>query len=118
MTETPLTPQAMHNRINANISQLLQRFENIIATAAAENTGHTSTAVESYQMGVDTSALIHAVEDLHALTRTMKELWLFGKLDTLGEDDRDVQRRKQMEENVRVLQEKLAEAMSKIVEDK
>ncbi|KAJ5143622.1 uncharacterized protein N7515_002409, partial [Penicillium bovifimosum] len=117
MTDTSLTPQVMHNRINANISQLLQRFENIIATAAAENTSHTSTAVESYQMDVDTSALIHAAEDLHALTRTMKELWLFGKLDTLGEDERDVQRREQMQENVRVLQEKLAEAMSKIVED-
>jgi hypothetical protein len=48
----------------------------------------------------------------------MKELWLFGKLDTLGEDERDVQRREQLEENVRVIQEKLAQAMSKIAEDK
>ena len=27
----------------------------------------------------------------------MKETWLFGKLDTLGEDERDVQRREQLE---------------------
>ena len=30
----------------------------------------------------------------------MKETWLFGKLDTLGEDDRDVQRREKLEKDV------------------
>jgi hypothetical protein len=29
----------------------------------------------------------------------MKETWLFGKLDTLGEDERDVKRREQLEED-------------------
>lgn len=38
------------------------------------------------------------------MTRLMKELWLFGKLDTLGEDERDVQRREKLEEDVRVVQ--------------
>lgn len=27
----------------------------------------------------------------------MKETWLFGKLDTLGEDERDVKRREELE---------------------
>lgn len=35
-----------------------------------------------------------------ALTRTMKEMWLFGKLDTLGEDERSVKRREQLEKDV------------------
>ena len=38
------------------------------------------------------------------MTRLMKELWLFGKLDTLGEDERDVQRREKLEEDVQVVQ--------------
>jgi hypothetical protein len=37
----------------------------------------------------------------------MKELWLFGKLDTLGEDERDVQRREKLEADVKAIQEAL-----------
>jgi Surfeit locus protein 5 subunit 22 of Mediator complex len=35
-------------------------------------------------MQVETAALIRAAEDLTALTRRLKELWLFGQLNTLG----------------------------------
>lgn len=35
----------------------------------------------------------------------MKETWLFGKLDTLGENERDVQRREELEKNVQAVQE-------------
>ncbi|KAL2221595.1 surfeit locus protein 5 subunit 22 of mediator complex-domain-containing protein [Thermoascus aurantiacus ATCC 26904] len=91
------TVRSLHNRINANISQLLQRFENIMATATVENTSHTSTAVETYQLDVESTALIRAAEDILSLTRTMKETWLFGKLNTLGEDERDVKRREELE---------------------
>ena len=37
----------------------------------------------------------------------MKELWLFGKLDTLGEDARDVQRREKLDEDVKAIQSAL-----------
>ncbi|RMJ22782.1 hypothetical protein PHISP_06339 [Aspergillus sp. HF37] len=97
--DTQPTPKALHNRINADVSQLLQRFENIMATATVENKSHTSTAVGTYQVDVESSALIRAAEDLLSLSRTMKETWLFGKLDTLGEDERDVKRREQLEED-------------------
>lgn len=40
---------------------------------------------------------IRASEDILGLTRTMKETWLFGKLDTLGENERDIQRREKLE---------------------
>jgi hypothetical protein len=30
----------------------------------------------------------------------MKEMWLFGKLDTLGEDERDIKRREDLERDV------------------
>ncbi|KAK2811097.1 hypothetical protein FQN50_002433 [Emmonsiellopsis sp. PD_5] len=69
-------------RINTNVTQLLQRFENIMATAT-----------------------IRAAEDLLSLTRTMKETWLFGKLETLGEDERDVQRREGLERDALAVKE-------------
>ncbi|ODM20639.1 hypothetical protein SI65_03692 [Aspergillus cristatus] len=106
--ESQPTAKALHNRINYNISQLLQRFENIMATATVENTSHTSTAVETYQLDVESTALIRAAEDILSLTRAMKETWLFGKLDTLGEDERDVKRREKLEGD--------AEAVQKVIE--
>ncbi|KAL2384994.1 hypothetical protein RJZ90_001610 [Blastomyces dermatitidis] len=74
------TSRALQARINTNVAQLLQRFENIMATAT-----------------------IRAAEDILSLTRTMKEAWLFGKLDTLGEDERDVQRREGLERDAQAV---------------
>ncbi|BCR89243.1 RNA polymerase II mediator complex head subunit MED22 [Aspergillus chevalieri] len=107
--ESQPTAKTLHNRINHNISQLLQRFENIMATATVENTSHTSTAVETYQLDVESTALIRAAEDILSLTRAMKEIWLFGKLDTLGEDERDIKRREELEGD--------AEAVQKVIEE-
>lgn len=42
---------------------------------------------------------VRAAEDILSLTRSMKETWLFGKLDTLGEDERDTKRREETEQN-------------------
>ncbi|KAL4891980.1 surfeit locus protein 5 subunit 22 of mediator complex-domain-containing protein [Aspergillus ambiguus] len=101
--------KALHNRINTNISQLLQRFENIMATATDENTSNTATAVETYQLDVESTALVRAAEDILSLTRAMKETWLFGKLDTLGEDEADVRRREQLEQNALAIQKAIDE---------
>ncbi|KAL1991237.1 hypothetical protein VTN49DRAFT_5741 [Thermomyces lanuginosus] len=98
--DSQLTSRALHSRINNNISQLLQRFENIIAPTRFDHVDHTQTAVEAYNLNVETGALIRAAEDILSLTRSMKEAWLFEKLDTLGENDRDRQRNKELEENV------------------
>ncbi|KAJ5132014.1 hypothetical protein N7448_006172 [Penicillium atrosanguineum] len=106
---TRLTQSHYADRINADISQLLQRFENIMATATVDNPSYTATAVETYQLDVESTALIRAAEDILALTRTMKETWLFGKLDTLGEDDRDVQRREKLEKDVLAVQNAIEE---------
>ncbi|KAI5307275.1 hypothetical protein KEM56_001086 [Ascosphaera pollenicola] len=103
----PLSPSAhlLHTRISANVTQLILRFENIMAAATVENTSHTSTAVETYQLDVESTALIRAAEDMLAITRMMKEAWLFGKLETLKEDERDVQRREKLEQDVRAVKE-------------
>lgn len=39
----------------------------------------------------------------------MKEMWLFGKLDTIGEDDRDVERREKLDKDVLAVEEALKE---------
>ncbi|KAL4867410.1 hypothetical protein BDV12DRAFT_171373 [Aspergillus spectabilis] len=99
------TSKALHYRINNDISQLLQRFENIMATATVESTSHTTTAVETYQLDVESTALIRAAEDILSLTRVMKETWLFGKLDTLGEDESEAKRREKLERDAEVIQQ-------------
>ncbi|KAL3480727.1 surfeit locus protein 5 subunit 22 of mediator complex-domain-containing protein [Aspergillus californicus] len=102
--ESQPTSKALHYRINNDISQLLQRFENVMATATVESTSHTTTAVETYQLDVESTALIRAAEDILSLTRIMKETWLFGKLDTLGEDESETKRREELERDAAVLQ--------------
>jgi hypothetical protein len=37
----------------------------------------------------------------------MKEMWLFGKLDTIGEDERDVERREKLDKDVLAVEEAL-----------
>ncbi|CAG8890001.1 unnamed protein product [Penicillium egyptiacum] len=103
------TAKELLDRVDYDISQLLQRFENIIAIAAKnfDGTSHVDAAVEAFQIDVESTALTRSAEDLLALHRLMKELWLFGKLDTLGEDERDVQRREKLEEDVKAIQKAL-----------
>lgn len=43
---------------------------------------------------VATAAMIRAAEELMVLTRTMKELWLFGGLDTLATDQSEEEKEK------------------------
>lgn len=42
----------------------------------------------------------------------MKETWLFGKLETLGENERDVQRREQLERDVSVVRDAIEKTAS------
>lgn len=66
----------------------------------------TDTAVQQYQLDVESSALVRAAEDMMILTRTMKEIWLFGELDTLKADGReDEAKRQKMEEDLRRVEE-------------
>lgn len=39
----------------------------------------------------------------------MKETWLFGKLDTLGEDERDIKRREQLEKDALAVKQAIEE---------
>ena len=49
----------------------------------------------------------------------MKEMWLFGKLDTIGEDERDVERREKLDKDVLAVEEALKEGkLAKLVPEK
>ena len=52
---------------------------------------------------------VRAAEDILSLTRSMKETWLFGKLDTLGEDERDIKRKEQIEQDADVVKSAIEE---------
>ncbi|EED21928.1 cell cycle control protein Cwf15, putative [Talaromyces stipitatus ATCC 10500] len=98
--DSQATSKTLHNRINTDITQLLQRFENILAPSRVENSENANTAVGVYNLNVETTALIRAAEDLLSLTRYMKEAWLFEKLNTVGEDEHDKRRNQKLEEDV------------------
>lgn len=47
---------------------------------------HMTTAMQQFQLDVESTALVRAAEEITVLTRSMKEVWLFGGLDTLTSD--------------------------------
>ncbi|KAL8728025.1 MAG: hypothetical protein Q9166_005696 [cf. Caloplaca sp. 2 TL-2023] len=73
-----------YERANGDIADLLRRFENIMVYEPGDR---NAAAVDAYKMEVETAALIRAAEDILSLTRVMKEMWLFGKLQTVGTNE-------------------------------
>jgi hypothetical protein len=111
-------------RITALSTTLIKRLENIFAVALDDTTTQTlsgtappppsltETSAQQFQLNVESTAVIRAAEEIMMLTRSMKEIWLFGGLDTLDSDragkdvdghDEDAQ--KKMEEDVRIVEQ-------------
>ncbi|OAP62005.1 hypothetical protein AYL99_04208 [Fonsecaea erecta] len=123
------TAKFLQARITALSTTLIKRLENILAVAlddtaaqtaaASARTGNapvppslTDTAVQQFQLDVESTAIVRAAEEIMMLTRTMKEIWLFGGLDTLKSDHRsrdpngmDEAARRKMEEDVKLVEE-------------
>lgn len=59
---------------------------------------------------ISSDVQIRAAEDLLGLTRTMKEMWLYGKLHTVGEEERDVENREKMEADVLAIYKAIEES--------
>ncbi|KAL8966381.1 MAG: hypothetical protein Q9197_006021 [Variospora fuerteventurae] len=81
MESNQRTSDALLARANRDISALVRRFENILEYNAGDR---NTAAVNAYKLDVETANLIRAAEDILALTRVLKEMWLFGKLQTVG----------------------------------
>ena len=85
-------------RITYLSNTLIKRIGNIFEQAltkdpdsiepTAENgaTSHANTAMQQFQLDVESTALVRAAEEIMTLTRSMKDVWLFGGLDTLVSD--------------------------------
>ncbi|KAG6989015.1 hypothetical protein G7Y79_00066g095330 [Physcia stellaris] len=95
MDSTQRTPSALQARALSDVTQLIQRFENILshaqggkvlnARASQVETGNrNATAVATYQMGVEAAGLTRAAEDVLSLIRELKQLWFDGQLQTIG----------------------------------
>lgn len=103
------TANFLQARTTALSTTLIKRFENILATSLDETdiNGNpvtpalTDTAMQQMQLEVDATALVKAAEEIMTLTRSMKEIWLFGALNTIKSDDEKAQ----MEEKERKLAE-------------
>jgi len=92
------TARFLQARITYLSNTLIKRIGNIVEQAltkdpdsiepTAENgaTSHTTTAVQQFQLDVESTALVRAAEEIMILTRSMKDVWLFGGLDTLNSD--------------------------------
>ena len=62
-----------------------------------------------------TTAMVRTAEELMVLTRTMKELWLFGDLDTLATDQsaEEKEKTRKMQQDERAVVAGLQEWLSK-----
>ena len=85
------TARYLQARIDLLTSTLIKRMEAILSTSLDEDDNPipsvTSTANAQLQVNVETQALIRAAEDIMLLTRSMKEVWLFGGLGTVKEGE-------------------------------
>jgi len=118
--ESDAIPSAkfLQARITALSTTLIKRVENIFAVALDEsqsvvsNDGAappslTDTAVQQYQLDIESSALVRTAEEIMILTRSMKEIWLFGDLHTLNQDEagQDGETKRKIEEDSRIVEE-------------
>ncbi|KAF1811300.1 hypothetical protein P152DRAFT_68355 [Eremomyces bilateralis CBS 781.70] len=74
---------ALNDRINRLTKSLVERFENLVALSAVDETDFGASALAGHQIRVESAALVRAGEDILTLTRQMQELWLFGQLNVL-----------------------------------
>ncbi|KAI5779703.1 surfeit locus protein 5 subunit 22 of mediator complex-domain-containing protein [Geopyxis carbonaria] len=86
--------RALHSRVNNNIEVLKSRYEAIMEllpltiertgpeghVIATEKKGRTVGTSDAFAVQTHASSMVRATEDLLALTRTLKEAWLFGQI--------------------------------------
>ncbi|ETI19330.1 hypothetical protein G647_09162 [Cladophialophora carrionii CBS 160.54] len=118
------TAKFLQARITALSTTLIKRLENIFAVALDDTASQTAggsatpppslteTSAQQFQLDVESTAVIRAAEEIMMLTRTMKEIWLFGGLDTLATDHngkdvngQDEAAQRKMEEDIRIVEE-------------
>ncbi|KAF2434437.1 hypothetical protein EJ08DRAFT_675933 [Tothia fuscella] len=87
MEASELNGDAMRKRIRSRVAALIKNYAELLDLAIpSENKGDNNdlatTSSKAYRMDMATQGMIRAAEDLLSLIHQMKEIWLFGKLDT------------------------------------
>jgi hypothetical protein len=125
MADTTPTATALQAHVKHLSIALLRKFQDLLATArdkapsdekddegndiddpgplpgsVAPVLSPEQVASKQLDIEVSTTALIRAAEDIMVLTRGMKELWVFGGLDTVGENEGAERRRRDLVEEV------------------
>jgi hypothetical protein len=102
-------------RIVTLTTHLRSRMLNIFyLVSPPEHYSITSTATDQLRMDVESTALIRAAEEVMVLTRELKDLWLFGGLDTQRDGkEKDSAAQEKMEEDAKVVYEFLQGMVNK-----
>jgi len=69
---------------------LIERFSDILEVAAPNNKDKYITAAETYQIDVHTAAMVRAAEELLAVTRKLKQLWILSESKDEGREHNGV----------------------------
>jgi Surfeit locus protein 5 subunit 22 of Mediator complex len=97
-------------RIATLTTHLRSRMLNIFyLVEPPEHHSITSIATDQFRMDVESTALIRAAEEVMVLTRELKDLWLFGGLDTQRDGKEDDAK---MEEDAKVVYEFLQKTIN------
>jgi len=110
-TSSSVTGEDLRARIQTRVRALLKAYGEVLDGAQTPaNPTSLSAVTTAYKIDLATQSMIRASEDLLALIRQMQEIWLFGKLDTLG--------RSEVEERTEQDAQKILELLGKMVEVK
>lgn len=98
----------LRSRASALTRIMLTAFEDILSVGHDDEDdtenferSNVNTAARQTAVDVATNKIVRAAEEYMVLTRTMKELWLFGGLGTLQSDqtDEDKEKTRQMQQD-------------------
>jgi response regulator of citrate/malate metabolism len=74
---------SLHDHVQKLCHRLVERYSNLIDGAMVEDTDPSTVMLQNHAIEQDSAQMIAAAQDILTLTRQLKELWLFGSLDTL-----------------------------------
>ncbi|KAK4448908.1 hypothetical protein QBC34DRAFT_406323 [Podospora aff. communis PSN243] len=94
MDKEPIAPDDLLEQSDRLMAKTLAAFSAIIqaGTGPIEDSASTGAAVfNSMAMEIQMNGLIKVTEDLLALTRQLRELWVVGRLKMVGEGEGETQ---------------------------
>ncbi|ODV69398.1 hypothetical protein HYPBUDRAFT_159308 [Hyphopichia burtonii NRRL Y-1933] len=100
---------ALLQRIDTNVEQILQKFEDIFEVAIIQDKSREQLSVENLTIESDSALIIRLCEDLLSITRDLKEAWCLGTLKVTRNADED-----KSEEEVRAVFDKFNELTERI----